>query len=351
MVPFAGYSMPLRFAGIVAEHQAARVRAALFDVSHMGQLVLAGEGRIATAEGLLPIAAGKLAAGRSKYTFMCDEQGGTIDDMIVGNDGDRLFIVCNAASADAVAKHIEGNLADGCTFQRLAGRALLALQGPQAAAVLAEHAAADLDSMYFMDALWTEVAGAEARICRCGYTGEDGFEISLAAEAAASVARALLADDRVAPAGLGARDSLRLEAGLCLYGNELSAAISPIEAGLRWAIPPSRRRGGGFVGADTILDQIANGTARCLVGLACEGRAPLRAGAELQDAEGQFAGTVTSGGWSPTLERPVALALVGSQHAHPGCRLSGLLRGRSIAAETVELPHVAHRYRVRPRAS
>ena len=349
MVEFSGYRLPLQFAGVVAEHNQVRTGAGLFDVSHMCQFALTGSDRIANAERLLPVDVAGLKPGRNKYTFMCNEQGGVIDDLVLGNDGQRLFAVCNAARAGPVLEHVAASLQGDCALARLSDRALLALQGPGAAAELAELAP-EVEELFFMDSLWTRLAAADVRICRCGYTGEDGFEISAAAGDAVGLAERLLAGGRAAPAGLGARDSLRLEAGLCLYGNELDERTNPVEAGLAWSISPRRRREGGFIGADAVLAMLAGGSTRRLVGLTVQGRALLRAGAQLRaGADAAVAGIVTSGGWSPTLERPVALAFVESAAAAPGTRLGASVRKRPVECEVASLPHVAPKYRIRPR--
>ena len=349
MVDFAGWRLPLQFAGMVSEHNRVRTGAGVFDVSHMCQFALTGSDRVANAERLLPVAAAELKPGRNKYTFMCNGQGGVIDDLVLGNDGERLFAVCNAARAGTVLAHVAANLQGDCALVQFPDQALLALQGPDAASIMAQLAPG-ADELFFMDSLHAQVAGAEVRICRCGYTGEDGFEISAAAADALPLAERLLAGGRAAPAGLGARDLLRLEAGLCLYGNELDERTNPVEAGLAWSIPARRRREGGFIGADALQAALAGGCRRKLVGLTVSGRLPLRRDVQLHAGDAVL-GTVTSGGWSPTLERPVALAYVESAAAEPGTRLSALLRGRSIECQVASLPHVAHKYRIRPRKS
>ncbi|MCY4325670.1 MAG: glycine cleavage system aminomethyltransferase GcvT [Betaproteobacteria bacterium] len=347
MVDFAGWRLPLQFSGIVAEHNQVRTAAGLFDVSHMCQFALTGSDRVANAQRLLPIDAAALKPGRNKYTFMCNEQGGVIDDLVIGNDGERLFVVCNAARAERVLAHVTEHLHGACALERLADRALLALQGPQAAALIAKLAP-EAEQLFFMDSLCSRIADSEVRICRCGYTGEDGFEISADGSAAVALAEQLIADG-AAPAGLGARDLLRIEAGLCLYGNELDEQTNPVAAGLAWSISPRRRREGGFIGDQAVLAMLAEGSRRQLVGLSVQGRLPLRRGAKLDCGNQAAVGEVTSGGWSPVLEKPVAIAFVESAAAKAGTQLAALVRDKSIECEVVSLPHVAHNYKIRPR--
>ena len=346
MAAFAGWRLPLQFAGMVSEHEQVRSGAGLFDVSHMCQFALVGADRVVIAERLFPIDVAALAAGRNRYTFMCNEEGGVIDDLLLGNDGDRLFVVCNASRAESVLAHIADQLQGDCTIERFSGRALLALQGPEAAAIL-RPLISDVDDLFFMDSARLRLDTVPVRICRCGYTGEDGFEISVAADDAAGVAERLLAEGRATPAGLGARDLLRIEAGLCLYGNELDESINPIEAGLAWSISPRRRREGGFIGDQAVLDMLAKGARRKLVGLKVDGRLPLRAGALLRAEDDSPAGKVTSGCWSPALGQPIALALVDRNFAAAGTSLTGSLRGRTVACKVAALPHLAPRYRIR----
>ncbi len=304
MVPFAGYTMPLQYGeGIIAEHRQCRERAALFDVSHMGQAVLRGAAAAAAFERLVPSEIAALPAGRQRYTVLLNEAGGIRDDLMVARlDADRLFLVVNASRKDGDFVLL-ADKANPWALEVLHDRALLALQGPLAAAALA-RLAPEAAALPFMGMAEIAVAGTPAMVTRSGYTGEDGFEISVAADQAETLARKLLEQPGVGPAGLGARDSLRLEAGLCLFGNDIDELTTPVEAGLAWVIGKRRRERWDFPGAAAIRDQLQHGTHRHRVGISLEGRAPARAGAEIVAADGTAAGTVTSGGFSPTLERP-----------------------------------------------
>ena len=348
MVPFAGWSLPLRYpAGIIAEHRHTRAAAGLFDVSHMGQATIIGAHELVAPalEALVPGDIVGLTPGRSRYSMLLNEGGGVIDDLIISRVADGLRLVVNGARRAVDAAHLELMLEATPPAPEIVwhDRALLALQGPAAAAVLA-RLGANLDRFAFMAVRDMRVAGFEIWVARCGYTGEDGFELSVPAADAEALARRLLDEPEVAPAGLGARDSLRLEAGLCLYGQDLDESITPIEAGLAWVVGKSRRQSWNFPGGDILRAQLAGGVGRRLVGLLVDGRAPARAGAEIMHA-GEPVGRVTSGGFSPSLERPIALALLRSDLADPGSEVSILLRGREIAAQVVTLPFVAHRYR------
>ena len=341
LVPFAGYAMPVQYpTGILAEHRHTRSAAGLFDVSHMGQVRLGGANPAAALEALVPADLAELAPGRMRYTQFTDAAGGILDDLMVTNGGDHLFLVVNAACKAADLAHLEAHLAD----VGLAGhRALLALQGPAAAAVMARHAP-EAPGLAFMAAGKMTVAGVTAWVSRSGYTGEDGFEISLPVEAAEDVARRLLAEDEVAPIGLGARDSLRLEAGLCLYGHDIDTTTTTVEAGLAWSIGRRRRAEGGFPGAAVILGQLAEGPSRRRVGLRPADRAPARDGTEITDPGGRRVGSVTSGGFGPTVGGPVAMGYVEAAVAAPGSELALVVRGRPRPARVVRLPFVAHRY-------
>ncbi len=344
MVPFAGYEMPVQFPmGVLREHLHTRAAAGLFDVSHMGQLLLRGNGVAQALESLVPANLQGLAEGRQRYGFFTNDAGGILDDLMIANRGDALFLVVNAANASADLAHLRDGL-PGVGIEPLDDRALLALQGPQAEAALAALIPAVAD-MRFMDARSLDWDGASLWISRSGYTGEDGFEISLPAARAEAFARALLDRPGVAPIGLGARDSLRLEAGLCLHGNDIDAGTTPVEAALTWAIPKSRRASGGFPGDAVILRQLADGPPRRRVGLAPEGRAPMRAGVALFDDAGTQVGHVTSGAFGPSAERPVAMGYVAAEHARPGTRLLGEVRGKRMPVTVSTLPHVPHRYR------
>lgn len=356
MVPFAGYAMPLQYAeGIMAEHRHTRTQAGLFDVSHMGQVRLrARSGAVRDAalalEQLVPADIAGLASGRQRYTQFTNAQGGILDDLMVTRLGDDLLVVINAACKAADIAHMRAHLSDTCTLDVLEDRALLALQGPLAGQVLAALAPAVAD-MLFMDVRALDIAGAACVVSRSGYTGEDGFEISVPAAQAEALARTLLAQPGVAPIGLGARDSLRLEAGLCLYGADIDETTTPVEAALEWSIQKSRRAGGvragGFPGAEIILAQLSEGTARRRVGLLPEGRAPVRGGAGLF-ADATLAnpvGKVTSGGFGPTVDAPVAMGYVSTALAQPGQAVAAELRGRAVPCTVRALPFVPAGFR------
>ncbi|MBL4629093.1 MAG: glycine cleavage system aminomethyltransferase GcvT [Roseicyclus sp.] len=338
-VPFAGYSMPVQYPrGVMGEHLWTRESAGLFDVSHMGQVMLP-LAAVDALEALVPVDVRGLAEGRQRYGFFTNDSGGVLDDLMIAHVPDALFLVVNAACKDADITHMRAHI-DG--VQEITGRALLALQGPKAAEALAEVLPAAA-AMRFMDSHRVKWNGVELWISRSGYTGEDGFEISVPDEIAETFARALLADERVEPIGLGARDSLRLEAGLPLYGQDMDTSISPVEAGQAWAIGKVRRldgeREGGFPGADVILAQIANKPPRRRVGLLPEGRAPMRAGVEVfasADAATPI-GTITSGGFGPTVGGPVALALIDAA-TPPDAALFGEVRGKRLPVTQTKLP-------------
>ena len=347
MVPFAGYEMPVQYPlGVMKEHLHTRAAAGLFDVSHMGQVILRGP-EVATAlETLVPVDVAGLGAGRQRYGFFTNDAGGIEDDLMIANRGDHLFVVVNAACKDADVARMTAALGPlGISVDLLEDRALLALQGPQAEAVLAAHAP-EVAQMRFMDVATVTLLGAEAWVSRSGYTGEDGFEISVPVGVAEPLARALLEDPRCEAIGLGARDSLRLEGGLCLYGHDIDSGTSPVEAGLAWAIQKLRRMGGaragGFPGAERILGELAGGTARRRVGLRPEGRAPMREGTALFDAPegGAQVGHVTSGGFGPTVGGPVAMGYVTTAHATDKTALYGEVRGKRMPVTVTPLPHV-----------
>ena len=356
MVDFAGYELPVHYpAGVLKEHLHTRAAAGLFDVSHMGQIVVRPRsGGLADAaaalERLVPMDIAALAPGRQRYALLTDEAGGILDDLMVANRGDHLLLVVNAACKHDDLAHLDAALAATCTVEML-DRALLALQGPKAAAALAAHFP-DSGEMRFMDVRTCHARGIEAVVSRSGYTGEDGFEISLRAGDAAGFADALLAEPEVLPVGLGARDSLRLEAGLCLYGHDIDRTTTPVEAALEWAIQPARRAGGtragGFPGDTVILDQIARGATRRRVGLRPEGRAPMREGTALfADEAGGAVGSVTSGGFGPSLDAPVAMGYVPIASAAPDTRLLGRLRGKMLPVTVARMPFVEPGYKRR----
>lgn len=344
MVPFAGWEMPVQYrAGILAEHLHCRAAAALFDVSHMGQVRVEGPDAAATLERLVPADVASLAPGRARYTQFTNDTGGILDDLIVSNAGDHLFLVVNAGRREADLAHLRAGLEPALRVTELADRALVAIQGPAAAAALGRLAPAATE-LVFMATAEMEVAGTPCRVSRLGYTGEDGYEISVPADSAVELARALLAQPEVEPAGLGARDSLRLEAGLPLHGHDIDETTTPVEAGLGWSIPKRRRAEGGFPGAEVIQRQFRDGPARRLVGLKPEGRAPAREGTEIQDAAGRAVGRVTSGGFGPSVGGPVALGYVEAALAEPGTELQLLVRGRPLPAKIAALPFVPRRY-------
>lgn len=354
MVPFAGYSMPLHYPlGILKEHQHTREAAGLFDVSHMGQITIRPKsGNLEDAaralESLVPVDVLGLAAGRQRYGVFTDEQGGILDDLMIANRGDHLFLVVNASRRNEDLAHLKAALGDSCEVE-LVDRGLLALQGPKAEEVLA-RLNPDITGMRFMDVRAIDFDGVSAIVSRSGYTGEDGYEISLPADATVDFADRLLAEEEVEMIGLGARDSLRLEAGLCLHGNDIDTTTTPVEAALEWAIQPARRSGGaragGFPGAEIILGQIAEGAARRRVGLLPEGRAPMREGTELFiDEDGEPVGAITSGGFGPSFGGPVALGYVPAAQAAPGTRLLASLRGKMLPVTVTKTPFVKSGYK------
>ncbi len=353
MVPFAGYEMPVQYAdGVMAEHLHTREHAGLFDVSHMGQVIVRpGDGMtqadVALAlETLMPVDVAGIATGRQRYGLLTNDAGGILDDLMVANRGTDFFIVVNAAcKADDIA-HMRAGLA-GCEVVEITDRCLLALQGPGAADALAALIP-QVAAMRFMDVAQVDTLFGPLWISRSGYTGEDGYEISVPNGGAEGLATALLAQDAVAPIGLGARDSLRLEAGLCLYGHDIDATTTPIEAGLTWAIQKVRRTGGaragGFPGAATILAQMTQGAARTRVGLLPQGRAPMRDGTALFAGDTAI-GTVTSGGFAPSLGAPVAMGYVDAAHAAPGTELTGEVRGKRLPVTVAPLPFLPARFK------
>ena len=344
IVDFAGWSLPVHYpAGIMNEHRHCREKAGLFDVSHMGQVIIRGQDADNAFERLVPGNIIGLKAGHARYTTFTNEQGGVLDDLIVSRIENDLFVVVNAGCRDADIAHMRAHLEPAFEVEELTEQALLALQGPDAIEVLAEHAPA-AQGLSFMQTAETTLKGIPIRLSRLGYTGEDGFEISVASEDAPELARHLLRDERVMPIGLGARDSLRLEAGLCLYGHELNEKTTPIEAGLAWSIGKRRREEGGFPGADVIKAELENGPAKTLVGIRPEGRAPAREGTEIQDADGKAIGLVTSGGFGPTIGAPVSIGYVPPAFKEPGSEVTLLVRGKAQPARIAKLPFTPHRY-------
>ncbi|EOG9059904.1 glycine cleavage system aminomethyltransferase GcvT [Vibrio fluvialis] len=349
MVPFAGYDMPVQYAlGVKKEHLHTREAAGLFDVSHMGQLRLHGEGAAAALETLVPVDVVDLAEGKQRYAFFTNEQGGILDDLMVANLGDHLFVVVNAACKEQDINHLQAHLPSGVELEIIDDRALLALQGPKAAEVLARLQPAVSD-MLFMDIQQVQIDGIDCIVSRSGYTGEDGYEISVPADKAEALARTLTAFEEVEWIGLGARDSLRLECGLCLYGHDLDETTTPVEASLLWAIQPVRRTGGaregGFPGADIILSQIATkDVSRKRVGLVGQTKAPVREGTELFDAEGAKIGIVTSGTAGPTAGIPVSMAYVRADLSAIGTEVFAEVRGKMLPMLVEKMPFVPQRY-------
>ncbi|AIB11311.1 glycine cleavage system protein T [Azospirillum argentinense] len=344
MVPFAGYDMPVQYPlGILKEHQHTRAKAGLFDVSHMGQVRLTGEDPAAALESLVPGDIKGLARGRMRYTLFLNEQGGILDDLMVTNAGDHLFLVVNAARKDHDVAHMRERLKGKAEVELLDDLALMALQGPEAAAVLGRFIP-EAATMKFMSYLPATFNGIPVIVTRSGYTGEDGYEISCDKSDAETIARALLAEDEVEAIGLGARDSLRLEAGLCLYGHDIDETTTPVEAGLEWALSKRRREEGGFPGYAIIKDQLANGAPRRRVGLQPEGRQPAREHTDVCDADGQKIGEVTSGGFGPTASAPVAMGYVDRAHAAVGTPVELMVRGKPLAAKVAAMPFVPQRY-------
>ncbi|MBX2884278.1 MAG: glycine cleavage system aminomethyltransferase GcvT [Granulosicoccus sp.] len=351
MVPFAGYEMPVNFSdGIIKEHLHTRSEAGLFDVSHMGQIRVQGNQIAEKLESILPVDLLSLPPYRQKYALFLNQNGGVLDDLMVINLGEEFMLVVNAACKHDDLTYLQSQLGADLAFTLLHDRALIALQGPKAATVLQQELAEefDLSSMKFMHAAELSLNGHDCIVTRSGYTGEDGFEISIGEKYAESFCRQLLTYVEVKSVGLGARDSLRLEAGLCLYGQDLTPEHTPIEANIGWAISPARResgkRPGGFPGANQIFEQQESGVARSLVALLPEGRAPVRAGTKLFDLDQNFAGTVTSGGFSPTLGNPISLGYVSSELSHEGTALLAEVRGKQLPLNIVSLPFVKHRY-------
>lgn len=342
MVPFAGYLMPVQYPdGIIAEHNQTRSAASFFDVSHMGQLAIRGKEPARAIEQLVPADIQSLPRGRVRYTQLTNDTGGIIDDLMVTNVGDYLFLVVNASRRDQDLACLQSALA-GYQIEEL-DRALFALQGPAASRVIARFAPGAEDLSFMASAPFV-VDGIPLAVTRCGYTGEDGFEISVPAADAERLARALLAEHEVRPAGLGARDTLRLEAGLCLYGNDIDETTTPIEAGLVWTIGRRRREEGGFPGAKQILAQLSDGAPRRFVGIRPEGRTVARAPAEIQSDAGVTIGKVTSGGFGATVGGPIALGYVESAYASPDTPIAVIVRDKPVAARLVALPFVPHNY-------
>lgn len=347
MVPFAGYEMPVQYkTGLIKEHQHTREKAGLFDVSHMGQVRLHGANAAAEMEKLVPVDVIGLDQGCQRYALFTNDRGGIMDDLMITNAGDHLFVVVNAACKAQDITHMQDNLVNGVEIEVL-DRALLALQGPAAAEVLARFAPA-CANMIFMTAATLEIDGVECFVSRSGYSGEDGYEISIPSDAADRIARLLLDQPEVEAIGLGARDSLRLEAGLCLYGHDLDNETTPVESSLLWALSKPRRaegeRPGGYPGADIIHRQQAEGVSRKRIGLLGQSRVPVREGAELMDADGRVIGKVTSGSFAPTVGAPIAMGYVETAFTAVDSEVFAMVRGKPLGMTVVKMPFVPQRY-------
>ncbi|MCL6416483.1 glycine cleavage system aminomethyltransferase GcvT [Aestuariirhabdus sp. Z084] len=349
MVPFAGYDMPVQYPlGVKKEHLHTREKAGLFDVSHMGQVKLVGANAAAALETLVPVDIIDLPAGKQRYALFTNEQGGLLDDLMVTNYGDHLYVVVNAACKEQDIAHMQAHLGEDVQLERLDDRALVALQGPAAVTALS-RIAPEVANMVFMDSRLMTIDGVECFVSRSGYTGEDGYEISIPSSDAERLCRLFLEQPEVEAIGLGARDSLRLEAGLCLYGHDIDTTTTPIEGSLIWAISKPRRadgeRAGGFPGAEIIFEQIANKSyKRKRVGLLAEGRAPIREGAELVNADGDKIGVVTSGSFGPSINAPVAMGYVETPYSVIDTQVFALVRGKQLPLTVSRTPFVEQRY-------
>ncbi|MDF3932823.1 glycine cleavage system aminomethyltransferase GcvT [Pseudomonas citronellolis] len=349
MVPFAGYEMPVQYPlGVLKEHLHTRAQAGLFDVSHMGQLRLRGADAAAALESLVPVDILDLPLGQQRYALFTNAEGGILDDLMVANAGDHLFLVVNAACKEQDLAHLRQHIGDRCEIESLFdSHALLALQGPAAVEVLGRFAPA-VKALTFMQVATLELLGVPCSVSRSGYTGEDGYEISVPAAHAETLARALLAEEEVQPIGLGARDSLRLEAGLCLYGHDMDSATTPVEASLGWAISKVRRadgaRAGGFPGAERIFAQQREGVPSKRVGLLPQERVPVREGAEIVDAQGAVIGKVSSGGFGPSLGAPLAMGYVARAQAALDSEVFAMVRGKRVPMKVARTPFVPQRY-------
>ncbi len=343
MVAFAGYTLPVQYRGIRDEHLHTRAHASLFDISHMGQFLLSGDNVVAALETLVPNHIATLTPGQQRYSVLLNEAGGVVDDVIITRTEQGCQLIVNAACKDKDWTYLQHHLPDDVLLHELRDHALIAIQGPEAAKAL-QQLGYDSRQHTFMHACPIELNTIQCHISRCGYTGEDGFEISLPANQAENLARELLSLERVQPAGLGARDTLRLEAGLSLYGHELDETVTPIEAGLDWLISAKRLIKSNYVGREVILQQVNEGADRLSVGIVADGKAPVREGVELFDLNDNPVGKITSGTYSPTLAKPIALARVDNAVSQAGTRLIASQRGREIPVHVSQLPFVAHRY-------
>ncbi len=351
MVPFAGWDMPIQFDGVIAEHTWCRTGAGLFDVSHMAVIEIWGDDPARSLERITPAGITTLAEGRQRYGLLTNPDGGIVDDFIVTNWGRHLTMVANASRRDVDLAYLTEHLDDVDIVEK-PDIALIAIQGPKAAEIVIGHDPSLADTV-FLDNRMAEIGGIQIAAGRSGYTGEDGFELAVGADDAERLARLLLSDPAVRPVGLGARDTLRLEAGLCLYGNDLDETTSPVEAGLVWTMPKRRREAGDFIGSERILDELDRGPSRVRVGLQPEGRRPVRDGAALRPTaetpdDARPIGSVSSGGFGPTVERPVAMAYVAPNHAEVGTELIADVRGKDVPCTIVDLPFTPHRYQRTP---
>ncbi|MDG1708145.1 MAG: glycine cleavage system aminomethyltransferase GcvT [Emcibacteraceae bacterium] len=350
MVPFAGYLMPVQYPlGVMGEHNHTREKAGLFDVSHMGQVIIKGNGADEWLETLVPGNIIDLKENRIRYTTFTNDEGGILEDLMITRRSDDIFMVVNAACKEQDIAHMTANLPDHLELIEITDRALVALQGPLAASVLARFAAG-VDEMNFMSYTEIEIAGAHCFVSRCGYTGEDGHEISIPADKAEDVCRTLLGEPEVEAIGLGARDSLRLEAGLCLYGHDITTDTTPAEGAISWSIGKRRREQGGFPGAEKIVAQIENGSAeRLRVGILPSGRAPAREGTEILDGEDNIIGVITSGGFGPTFGGPIAMGYVKSEFAKSGTDVFLQVRKKKLGAKIADMPFVKQQYYRKPK--
>ena len=343
MVGFAGYDMPVQYTGIIAEHTHTREQCGLFDVSHMGQAEITGSNPIGALESMVPGDLAALADGQMRYTMLTNDDGGILDDLMVTRRGDNLFVIVNAACKDADFAHIAAGLGDGNQLEIMPDLGLLALQGPKAAEVLGRFAP-DCQAMSFMTAQPLTIGDIPCVVSRSGYSGEDGYEISVPADQAEALSRLLLGEEEVMAAGLGARDSLRLEAGLCLYGSDIDETTTPIEAGLIWTISKRRRAEGGFPGASVIQEQIENGVKRKRVGILPDGKAPARAHTEVADKDGNIIGEVSSGGFGPTVGGPIAIGYVKTEFIKADTPVDLMVRGKPNPGKVVKMPFAEHHY-------
>lgn len=348
MVPFAGYSMPINYAdGIMQEHLHTRSAAGLFDVSHMGQFIITGHSAAEQIERLMPLDLQNLGKDKMTYSTLTNDQGGILDDLIITRwDENTFFVVVNAACKHQDIQHFRDNL-EGVDVTELEGQGLLALQGPSAARILTELAP-EVAALNFMQGCSATINNVECYVTRSGYTGEDGFEISINPKDCHKIADTLLVNKNVRWVGLGARDSLRLEAGLCLYGHDMDNTTSPVEASLLWSISKSRREGGqkqgGFLGSDTVLKHIKDGIEKKRVGFIVDGRAPVREGAEIIDETGTVIGIITSGGFSPSLQKPIAMGYIATKYSSTGTQVNAMVRGKSRPLVVSSMPFVPQRY-------